>query len=190
MTTVRISGSSVRGCPVTAAPHVAGSHSTVSPVSLRLGRPVNLPEVLWFLNDDTIESRIEKKPKRKSVWFLEPARIAAAERVFRESRELLWDPDRVIQLVAAGKSIRLPLRSDLGVISSLFDAMHRGDLSQPPLKPDFEVVHRVLSFCRNETALLTHRFRSSDRRRWPTIRGCRAPVPYPGAHVGARPLGA
>jgi hypothetical protein len=39
--------------------------------------------------DDTIESLMEKKPKRKSVWFQEPAKVAAAERVLRESKELL-----------------------------------------------------------------------------------------------------
>ena len=111
---------------------------------------------LWFLIDDTIESRMGKKPKRKSVWFQEPAKVAAAERVLRESRELVRDPGRVMQLLAAGTPIKLPLRSDLGVISSLFDAVHRGDFKESPLKPDIEVVRRLVFFCRNETDLLTH----------------------------------
>jgi PcfJ-like protein len=111
---------------------------------------------LWFPIDDTIENRMEKKPKRKSAWFLEPAKVAAAERVLRESRELLRNPDRVMQLLAGGKSIRLPLRSDLGVMSSLLGAIRQGDFDRSPIKPDIEVVRRILSFCRNETDLLTH----------------------------------
>ena len=99
---------------------------------------------------------MEKKPKRKSAWFHEPAKIAAAEQVLRESRELLRAPDRVMQLLAGGKSIRLPLRSDLGAISSLFDAIHRGEFDQAPLTPDVEVVRRILFYCRQETDLLTH----------------------------------
>ena len=111
---------------------------------------------LWFLIDDTIESHMEKKPKRKSAWFQEPAKVAAAERVLRESRELLRDPNRVIRLLACEQPIRLPLRSDLAVISSLFAAVHRGDFGQSPLQPDIEVVRRILFFCRSETDLLTH----------------------------------
>jgi PcfJ-like protein len=99
---------------------------------------------------------MEKKPKRKSAWFHEPAKIAAAERVLRESRELLRDPDRVMRLLADGKPIRLPLRSDLGVISSLLDAVRRGNFDESSLKPDVEVVSRILFFCRSETDLLTH----------------------------------
>jgi PcfJ-like protein len=117
---------------------------------------VTLGADLWFLIDDTIESHMEKKPKWKSAWFQEPAKVAAAERVLRESRELLRDPNRVMRSLADGKAIRLPLRSDLGVISCLFDAIHRGDFNQSPLKPEIEVVRRILFFCRTETDLLTH----------------------------------
>jgi PcfJ-like protein len=99
---------------------------------------------------------MEKKPKRKSAWFLEPAKVAAAERVLRESRELLRDPSQVMQLVAGGKSTRLPLRSDLRVMTSLLEAVHRGEFDQAPLGPDVELLRRLLFFCRNETDLLTH----------------------------------
>jgi PcfJ-like protein len=99
---------------------------------------------------------MEKKAKRKSAWFQEPAKIAAAERALRESRELLRDPARVMRLLADGMSIRLPLRSDLGVISSLLDAVRRGDFDDSPLKPDVEAVRRILFFCQRETGLLTH----------------------------------
>ena len=97
-----------------------------------------------------------KKPKRKSVWYQEPAKVAAAERILRESRELLRDPDRVMRSVAGGEPIKLPLRSDLGVMTTLFETVHRGDFSESPLKPDIEVLRRILLFCRNETDLLTH----------------------------------
>jgi hypothetical protein len=99
---------------------------------------------------------VEKKPKRKSVWFQEPAKVAAAERILRESRELLRDPDRVMRLLADGKPIKLPLRSDLGVMTSLLETVQHGEFEQSPLRPDVEVLRRVLLFCRDETDLLTH----------------------------------
>ncbi len=67
------------------------------------------------------------KKKRKSAWDHSPSRIASAEAVLRESRRLLRDPERVLATLARDRSVRLPLRTDLGVMAPLFDAIHRGD---------------------------------------------------------------
>jgi hypothetical protein len=99
---------------------------------------------------------MEKKRKRKSVWFQEPAKVTAAERVLRESRELLRHPDQVMRLLADGQPVKLPLRSDLGVMTTLFDAVRRGDFDESPEKPAAKVLRRILLFCRDETDLLTH----------------------------------
>ena len=99
---------------------------------------------------------MEKKPKRKSAWWQDPITVAAAERILRESRELLRDPDRLLHLVAGGRSIKLPLRSDLGVMATLLEAVNRGDFDGLPLTPNVEVLRRILLFCRKQTDLLTH----------------------------------
>jgi hypothetical protein len=97
----------------------------------------------------------KRKRKRKSPWERDPSQIAAAEAVLRESRRLLRDPERLLQLLAEGRPVRLPLRTDLGVIASVFEAIHRGDYESSPLRPDVEVLGHLLLFCRDETDLLT-----------------------------------
>ena len=94
------------------------------------------------------------KKKRKSAWDLSPSRIASAEAIMRESRRLLRDPERVLAMLAEGGSVRLPLRTDLGVMASLFDAIHRGDYAASPLQPDLGAMRDLLLFCRAETDLL------------------------------------
>ena len=37
-------------------------------------------------------------------------------------------PGNLLRLLAEGRSVRLPLRTDIGVIASLFEAIHRGDI--------------------------------------------------------------
>jgi hypothetical protein len=96
-----------------------------------------------------------RKKKRKSAWDHSPSRIAAAEAALRESRRLLRDPERVLAMLAKGGSVRLPLRTDLGVVASLFEAIHRGDYASSPLPPDIDALVELLQFCRIETDLLT-----------------------------------
>ena len=98
---------------------------------------------------------MQTKKKRKSAWDLDPSRIASAEACLRESRRLLRDPERVLRMLADGRPVKLPLRTDLGVIAALFDAIHRGDYAAAPLQPDLDVLGDLLLFCRTETDLLT-----------------------------------
>jgi hypothetical protein len=98
---------------------------------------------------------MQVKKKRKSAWDHDPSRVAAADAVLRESRRLLRDPERVLRMLADGRSVKLPLRTDLGVIASLFDAIHRGDYEAAPLQLDLDVLRDLLAFCRTETDLLT-----------------------------------
>jgi hypothetical protein len=98
---------------------------------------------------------MQAKKKRKSAWDHTPSRIASAEAVLRESRQLLRDPQRVLAMLAEGRAVRLPLRTDLGVVASLFDAIHRGDYKAAPIHPDVEALRDLLLFCRTETDLLT-----------------------------------
>lgn len=95
------------------------------------------------------------KKKRKSAWVHDPDKIVAAEKALRESRGLLRNPDGLLRMLSEGKAVRLPLRSDLGVMANLFEAIHRGDYKDSPLPPDTEVLRRLLLFCRDETDLLT-----------------------------------
>jgi hypothetical protein len=97
-----------------------------------------------------------KKRKRGSCWDIDPDKVAAAESILRHSRGLLRDPSRSMRLLAAGESIKLPLRSDIGVMVSLLEAVHRGDFDACPVKPDMDILRRLLLFCRNDTDLLTH----------------------------------
>jgi hypothetical protein len=98
---------------------------------------------------------MQAKKKRKSAWDQDPGRIASAEAVLRESRRLLRDPQRVLAMLAEGRPVRLPLRTDLGVMASLFDAIRQGDYAASPLQPDVDVLRDLLLFCRVETDLLT-----------------------------------
>src|SRR5262249_44003972 len=97
----------------------------------------------------------EPKTKRKSPWDRDPAKIAAAEAVPRGPRALLGDPDRLLRLLAEGATVHLPRRSDLGVVASVFQALHRGDYARGPVRPDAEALRRLLLFCRGRTDLLT-----------------------------------
>ena len=58
-------------------------------------------------------------------------------------------------MVSEGKAVRLPRRSDLGVMANLFEAIQRGDYNHSSLQPDVDVLRRLLLFCRDETDLLT-----------------------------------
>ena len=98
---------------------------------------------------------MEAKKNRKSPWVNDPDKIVAAERVLRQSKGLLRNPDCLLRIISEGKSVRLPRRSDLGVMANIFEAIHRGDYDQSPLKPDVGVLRRLLLFCRDETDLLT-----------------------------------
>src|SRR5262249_13247118 len=95
-----------------------------------------------------------EKSKRRSAWVHDPEKVAAAERILRQTRSLLRDPGRLIRSLAEGTAIRLPLRSKLGVMASLLAAVHRGDFDESPLKPDSEVLQRILVFCADQTDLL------------------------------------
>jgi hypothetical protein len=98
---------------------------------------------------------MQAKKKRKSSWDLSPSQVASAEAVLREARRLLRDPKRLLTMLAEGYPVRLPLRTDLGVMASLFGAVHRGDYEAAPLRPDLDALRDLLLFCRSETDLLT-----------------------------------
>jgi hypothetical protein len=98
---------------------------------------------------------MERARKRRSPWARDPDKIARAEAVLRESRALSRDPDRLLRAIAEGKPVRLPRRSDLGVVAALFEAINRGDFAGSPLPPDAEVLRGLVAFCRSETDLLT-----------------------------------
>jgi PcfJ-like protein len=96
-----------------------------------------------------------RKPKRKSPWDRDKEKIAAAETVLRDSKSLSRDPERLLRSIAEGKPVKLPRRTDLGVIASLFEPLHRGDFAESPLQPDEGVLRNLVTFCRSETDLLT-----------------------------------
>jgi hypothetical protein len=96
-----------------------------------------------------------RKPKRKSQWDQDKGKSAAAEAVLRESKSLSHDPERLFRAIAEGRSVKLPRRSDLGVIANLFESLQRGDLAECPLQPDEGVLRDLLAFCRSETDLLS-----------------------------------
>lgn len=98
---------------------------------------------------------MEKKRKRRSSWDHDPDKIAAAEAVLRESRALSRDPERLLRTIAEGRPVRLPRRSDLGILAGLFESLHRGDFAASPLPPDAGVLRHLWTFCRSETDLLT-----------------------------------
>jgi hypothetical protein len=98
---------------------------------------------------------MQVKKKRKSAWDHDPARVAAADAVLRESRRLLRNPERVLGMLADGRPVKLPMRTDLGVIASVFDAIHRGDYASAPRQPEPDVLRDLFLFCRTETDLLT-----------------------------------
>jgi hypothetical protein len=58
-------------------------------------------------------------------------------------------------MLAEGRPVRLPLRTDLGVVASLFEAVHRGDYEPAPIRPDLDALRELVIFCRAETDLLT-----------------------------------
>ena len=102
-----------------------------------------------------VKVRMETKKKRKSPWVNDPDKIVAAERVLRQSKGLLRNPDCLLRIISEGKSVRLPRRSDLGVMANIFEAIHRGDYDKSLLRPDVGILQRLLLFCRDETDLLT-----------------------------------
>jgi hypothetical protein len=116
--------------------NIKNVHSRSSSPNLRRLSSATFQRGLWFLIDNTIESRMEKKPKRKSAWFQEPAKVAGAERVVRDSRELMRDPGEVMHLLADGKPIRLPLRNSKrpGTVPILRSLRSKMGLS-PSLQP-------------------------------------------------------
>jgi hypothetical protein len=97
----------------------------------------------------------EPKKKRKSQWDQDKDKIAAAESVLRESKSLSRDPERLLRSIADGKTVKLPRRTDLGVIAELFESIRRGDIAGSPLQPDEAVLRDLVTFCRSETDLLT-----------------------------------
>jgi hypothetical protein len=96
-----------------------------------------------------------RKPKRKSQWDHDKDKIAAAEMVLRETKSLSRDPERLLRSIAEGKPVTLPRQTDLGVIASLFESLHRGEFVESPLQPDEAVLRNLVTFCRSETDLLT-----------------------------------
>ena len=56
-------------------------------------------------------------------------------------------------MLAEGRSVRLPLRTDLGVIAPLLEAVHRGDYESSPLRPDVGVLRRLLLFYKMQMAM-------------------------------------
>ena len=98
---------------------------------------------------------MQVKKKRKSAWDHDPSRVAAADAVLRESRRLLRNPERVLGMLADGRPVKLPMRTELGVIASVFDAIHRGEYASAPLQPEPDVLRDLFLFCRTETDLLS-----------------------------------
>src|SRR5262249_4597707 len=113
--------------------------------------PITDPNLL------TIESipPMKQKRKRRSSWDLDRDKVATAEIVLRESKRLPSDPEKLLRVLAEGKLVRLPLRSEVNVIASLFVCLDRGDAEPLPLPPDRDALRRLALFCRSETDLLT-----------------------------------
>src|SRR5262249_30996637 len=98
---------------------------------------------------------MKQKKKRRSSWDLDKDKVATAETVLRETKRLPSDPEKLLRVLAEGKPVRLPLRSEPNVIASLFTCLDRGDAEPFPLPPDRDVLRNLVLFCRSETDLLT-----------------------------------
>jgi hypothetical protein len=96
-----------------------------------------------------------RKSRRKSPWDHDKDKVAIAEMVLRESRTLSRDPERLFRSIAEGKPVKLPRRSEMGVIAGLFDSLSRGNDPNSSRQPDVEVLRTLLTFCRSESDLLT-----------------------------------
>ena len=107
-------------------------------------------------DENSVPMRRENKTKRKSCWDRDPSKVAEAEAVLRGTRSLSRDPARIFATLAEGQSVKLPRRTDLGVIAGLFESLNRGDFASSPLQPDAAILRRILDFCREETDLLGH----------------------------------
>ena len=95
----------------------------------------------------------KQKRRRKSSWDLSRDQIEEAERRLRESKKLLGDPERLLQRLRAGETIKVPLCSDLGLFVSAFELLRETESGQSPLKPDADVLYHLLDFCRRRTTL-------------------------------------
>jgi len=96
-----------------------------------------------------------RKPRRRSPWVHDPDAIAAAETVLRQAKRLPGDPEKLLRVLAEGKPVRPPLRSEPGVIAGLFASLDRGDAGAFPIPPDAGILRTLVRFCRSETDLLT-----------------------------------
>jgi hypothetical protein len=96
-----------------------------------------------------------KRKKRRSAWNLDKAKIAEAEKVYREFNTLPSDAEKLLRLLADGRPIRSPLRSEPNIIAGLFESLKRGDIEPFPLPPDEGALRRLVAFCQVETDVLT-----------------------------------
>ena len=95
------------------------------------------------------------KARRRSQWVRDEDKVATAELVLRESRRLSRDPERLFRTIAAGKPVKLPRRSEMGVIASAFESLRRGNYPKSLPHPEIEVLRTLVTFCRLESDLLT-----------------------------------
>ena len=109
------------------------------------------------------QKRLEKKQKlaRQAERRLEAhvrataaADARAAERAVREWKAVRHDPERLIDMVTRGEAIRVPVTSDLRVISSLFLRVRPGRLREFPLRPDVAALRRLVLLCSKRTDML------------------------------------
>jgi hypothetical protein len=96
-----------------------------------------------------------KQVKRRSAWNLDKSKVIAAEQVLREFNSLPRDPGKLLQLLAEGRPIRSPLRSEPNFIVNLFASLNRGDSDPFPLEPDEGTLRTLVAFCHSETDVLT-----------------------------------
>jgi len=96
-----------------------------------------------------------KQKKRRSSWNVDKSKIAEAEKVLRDFSRLPRDPEKLLQLLAEGRPIRSPLRSEPNIIVSLFESLKGSDTEPFPLPPDEGALRSLVAFCQVETDVLT-----------------------------------
>jgi hypothetical protein len=84
----------------------------------------------------------------------ERANSLRADQALKDSKSLRRDPERLLQLVARGEDVNVPLTSDLHVIARLFRGLKQGKHKGHSPRPDLPTLRRLVLMCRERTDLL------------------------------------
>jgi hypothetical protein len=110
--------------------------------------------------------RLETKQKRarqaerlveQTMRVAASADARAAAQAVRDWKAVRHDPERMIEKITRGESVRVPVTSDLQVIATLFEQVRPGALSGLPRRPDLAALRRLVLLCWKRTDILRGR---------------------------------